>query len=62
MEYIHFNPVKAGFIRKPEYWRYSSAINYLDGEGLIPITYSLDRLVGAGAPYFPPKQELGREV
>lgn len=29
MEYIHFNPVKAGFIHKPEYWRYSSAINYL---------------------------------
>lgn len=38
MEYVHFNPVKAGFVSKPEYWRYSSAINYLDGEGLIPVT------------------------
>jgi len=38
MEYIHFNPVKAGFVCKPEYWRYSSAVNYLGGEGLIPVT------------------------
>ncbi len=38
MEYIHFNPVKAGFVHKPEHWRYSSAVNYLGKEGLIPIT------------------------
>jgi len=24
--YIHFNPVKAGFVNNPEHWRYSSAI------------------------------------
>ena len=38
MEYIHFNPVKAGFVHKPEHWRYSSAVNYLGKKGLIPIT------------------------
>lgn len=38
MEYIHFNPVKAGFVNRSEHWRYSSGLNYLGGEGLIPIT------------------------
>jgi REP element-mobilizing transposase RayT len=38
LEYIHFNPVKAGFIDHPEHWRYSSARNYLGEEGMIPIT------------------------
>ena len=28
MNYIHRNPVKAGFVRKPEEWKYSSAGNY----------------------------------
>lgn len=22
LEYIHYNPVNAGFVQKPEYWRY----------------------------------------
>ena len=29
VDYIHFNPVKRGFVESPEYWRYSSARNYL---------------------------------
>jgi REP element-mobilizing transposase RayT len=33
--YIHYNPVKAGFVEAPEHWRYSSAVNYCDGMGLI---------------------------
>lgn len=37
LEYMHFNPVKAGFVENPEYWRYSSAINYEGGKGLIPV-------------------------
>lgn len=28
--YIHNNPVKAGYVRKTEDWKYSSASNYLD--------------------------------
>ncbi|NGP86967.1 REP-associated tyrosine transposase [Fodinibius halophilus] len=38
MEYIHYNPVKRGYVTKPEYWRYSSAQNYVLSEGLISIT------------------------
>jgi REP element-mobilizing transposase RayT len=29
LDYIHYNPVKAGFVLKPEDWRYSSIFNYL---------------------------------
>lgn len=38
MEYIHFNPVKAGFVEIPVHWRYSSAINYEGGEGIIQVS------------------------
>ncbi|TVR02145.1 MAG: transposase [Desulfovibrionales bacterium] len=37
LEYIHFNPVKRGYVDLPEHWRYSSARNYLGQEGLIKI-------------------------
>jgi hypothetical protein len=36
-EYIHNNPVKRGYVDKPEHWRYSSARNYAGLEGLITI-------------------------
>ncbi|MEX0722527.1 MAG: transposase [Gracilimonas sp.] len=38
LEYMHYNPVKAGFVERPEHWRYSSMKNYLGQEGLIPVT------------------------
>lgn len=38
IEYIHHNPVKRGYVDEPEYWRYSSARNYLELEYLIPVT------------------------
>ena len=38
IEYIHDNPVKRGYVDRPEYWRYSSVRNYTKGRGLIPIT------------------------
>lgn len=38
MEYVHFNPVKSGFVDKPEDWRYSSARDYSGMDGLIPAT------------------------
>ena len=34
IEYIHNNPVKRGYVDKPEHWRYSSARDY-SGEQLI---------------------------
>lgn len=36
LRYIHNNPVRAGYVEKPEDWLYSSARNYLTGEGLFP--------------------------
>ena len=41
LEYIHRNPVKRGYVDRPEHWRYSSARNYLGEEGLI----ALDRWI-----------------
>ena len=38
IEYIHFNPINAGFVDAPVDWRYSSARNYMKLKGLIPVT------------------------
>lgn len=38
LEYIHNNPVKAGFVDDPIHWRYSSARNYDAETGLIDVT------------------------
>lgn len=37
LEYMHNNPVKAGFVESPEHWIYSSASNYLLGHGVIEV-------------------------
>ncbi|WP_305909364.1 transposase [Methylomarinum sp. Ch1-1] len=37
LEYIHQNPVKRGYVDRPEHWRYSSARNYLGQPGLIDV-------------------------
>lgn len=39
VEYIHQNPVVSGFVREPEDWKYSSAIDYCGGKGLIEIEF-----------------------
>lgn len=39
VEYIHNNPVEAGFVKKPEDWKYSSAIDFtLNGKGLLELS------------------------
>ena len=38
LDYIHYNPVKRGYVDLPEHWRYSSARNYLGQPGLVPVT------------------------
>jgi REP-associated tyrosine transposase len=38
IHYIHYNPVRRGYVELPEHWRYSSAKNYMDQAGLIPVT------------------------
>ena len=39
VDYIHQNPVEAGFVTEPYYWKYSSAIDYSGGKGLMEIDY-----------------------
>lgn len=38
-EYIHNNPVVSGFVSEAWHWRYSSAIDYSGGKGMIEIDY-----------------------
>ena len=38
LNYLHWNPVTAGFVSEPWHWRYSSAIDYFTKEkGLLDI-------------------------
>ncbi len=37
LNYVHQNPVKAGIVIKPHYWKYSSASNYIGNEGVIDV-------------------------
>lgn len=37
INYIHNNPVKAGFVDDPVHWRYSSARNYEGMEGILEV-------------------------
>jgi len=38
VEYLHYNPVKRGFVNNPEDWKYSSANNrYWDGSPIIEL-------------------------
>ena len=38
LDYIHQNPVAAGLVWEPENYRYSSAIDYAGGTGLVKVT------------------------
>jgi putative transposase len=38
LDYIHLNPVRAGWVKKPEEYLYSSATNYITNTGLIEVT------------------------
>ncbi len=40
LDYIHYNPVKRGYVDQPEHWRYSSARNYAGQDGLIEVIRS----------------------
>lgn len=37
LNYLHNNPVEAGFVFQPEEYVYSSAINYAGGKGFLSI-------------------------
>ncbi|MBP7476930.1 MAG: transposase [Chitinophagales bacterium] len=38
LDYVHNNPVDAGFVDEPHYWKYSSACDYAGIKGLVNIT------------------------
>lgn len=38
IEYIHYNPVRRGYVDDPVHWRYSSARNYAGMEAVLDIT------------------------
>ena len=37
LDYTHYNPVEAGFVRRTTDWKYSSAIDYAGSKGLLDI-------------------------
>jgi REP element-mobilizing transposase RayT len=37
LEYMHYNPVKRGYVDDPLHWRYSSARNYAGLQGLVDV-------------------------
>ena len=37
VEYIHYNPVRRGYVDEPEHWRYSSVRNYAGKAGLVDV-------------------------
>lgn len=39
LDYIHNNPVVAGFVSEPHYWKYSSAIDYSGGKGVLEMDF-----------------------
>lgn len=39
LDYIHQNPAKEGFCWEPQEYKYSSAIDYCGGKGLLPILF-----------------------
>ncbi len=40
LDYIHQNPVLAGFVTTPEDWKYSSAKDFCGKKGLVELSYS----------------------
>ncbi|GAB3812266.1 REP-associated tyrosine transposase [Pontibacter rugosus] len=40
IDYIHNNPVEAGFVTEPEHWKYSSAIDYSGDKGVLEMDFA----------------------
>ena len=50
IDYIHFNPVRAGIVEKPEEYIYSSAGNYINNKGIIAIECVQNPIVDVSKP------------
>jgi hypothetical protein len=48
MNYVHLNPVRAGFVDFPHQWKYSSAQDYMGTKGLIELEPLYPISVGKG--------------
>ena len=59
--YIHYNPVRRGFVDEMVHWRYSSARNYMGQEGLIAVETDWSRVRGRGASGLHSHAERGDE-
>ncbi len=42
LNYIHKNPVRAGYVRYPQHWKYSSATNYMEMESVLENVHRLE--------------------
>ncbi len=42
LNYLHWNPVTAGFVSEPWYWKYSTAIDYFTEKKGLPDLIILD--------------------
>jgi len=40
LDYIHQNPIVAGFVAKPEDWKYSRVRDFCGMKGLVELSYS----------------------
>ncbi len=40
LDYIHHNPIVAGFVNKAEDWKYSSAADFCGSKGLIKLNFT----------------------
>jgi REP element-mobilizing transposase RayT len=38
LDYIHLNPIRSGLVEKASHYKYSSATNYVLGDGLLGVT------------------------
>ncbi len=45
INYIHNNPVRAGFVKEAFHWVYSSASNYQDQESILEVEKIVHKLV-----------------
>lgn len=39
LDYLHYNPVEAGVVSEPHHYRYSSALDYSGGKGMIEVDF-----------------------
>jgi hypothetical protein len=49
IDYIHYNPVRRGYVDKPEDWRYSSARDFVGLPGLLPVVVGVCWTTGFAA-------------